>query len=304
VTVVAQQSVVLPAATAGATPVAVALPTAAGFAPTMLLPLPQTATTTQLTILVSNVTPSSAPPFSLERFVQAVRHTAALPAGASQLLSIEVYSPATLALPTALGFTLVIPSADDFTGANYYLALYEPTRPSLGWQYGFEGPATVTDSTLTFAPNPAPFTLAGSLTYYFALYVIPQGNSQPTPAPSISPTSVPTQAPPTAPPTPTSTPASGGGSITIVIPTPSPVLCTPAPVAVAVGQTVTINCTAQEYSGPFTLQVADPTIASVQQYNSELLTLFNVTGLNAGTTTLSLQTQPGGTGSVTITVSP
>jgi hypothetical protein len=305
-TLLQQIPVSVPAAGAGATPVPVALPTLGGFAPAMGLPLPPAAATAQWTVVLSNVAFSSLPPLSRDRFGQTVRRAAALPGGAAVLIYVEIYSSATMTLPTAPSFTIAIPSDDVFAGADYYLALNDPTRPSLGWQYGFEGPATVTDGTLAFAPNPAPFTVAADLSYYFALYVIPHGSAQPTAAPSVAPMSVPTQAPPTIPPTPgpSPSPTAGGNVVVIVIPTPSPVLCTPAPVAVAVGQTAVVDCTAQGYGGPFTWTVADPTIASVQQYNSETFTYFTVTGLAAGTTTLSLRSQPGGTGSLSITVSP
>ena len=350
VTVVQQQPVVLLAAGVTSTPVAVALPTAAGFAPTMLLPLPQTATTTQLTVLVSNVTPSSAPPLSLARFVQAHRRTAALPTGAAMLLYTEIYSTAALTLPTAPGFSFTIPSADVFANANYYLALYDPTRPSLGWQYRFEGPATVTGSTLAFAPNRAPFTLAGSLNYYFALYVIPQASVQPTPAPSVSPTTVPTQAPPmptptsasTSTPTPTSTPSALAIGITITVPTPAPVVCSPAAVVVAVNHTVSVGCSEAVYVGAFQLVFANPALATVTvptpfpvpsttptsvatstpaptptpastptptpvsspSSPSPQVFPFTITGVQAGTTTLSVSALDGGVGSLSITVTP
>jgi hypothetical protein len=294
----------LPAASASATPFPVALPTVAGFATTMFVPLPQAATGTQLTVVISNVSASSSVPFSLVRSTQALRYPAALPSGAAVLMYGEIYSTATIVLPSAPGFSIVIPAADVFSGANYYIALYDPTLPSLGWQYGFEGPATPTNDALAFAANPAPFTLQGSVVYYFDLYVIPQRSAQPTPAPSALPTSVPSQSPPPIPtPMPTATPAEGG-TIVIVVPTPAPVLCTPSQVVVAVGKTVLMNCAAAGYIGAFTWTVADPTIASVQLYNSETQVYFNVTGLKAGSTTLSLQSQPGGTGSVTIDVSP
>ncbi len=81
-------------------------------------------------------------------------------------------------------------------------------------------------------------------------------------------------------------------------------LCTPNPVAVSLGQPVTFVCSAAGYSGPFTWTVADPSIASVLQFNDETYTVFTLTGLEAGTTTLSLLSQPGGAGSDTIVVSP
>jgi hypothetical protein len=116
-----------------------------------------------------------------------------------------------------------------------------------------------------------------------------------TPKPSTAPTLT---------PSPTPTPSGAGGGITIVVPSPSPVLCTPEPTLVAVGQHVVIDCTAQGYTGSFTWMVANPAIASVEQFNNETFTVFVVTGLEAGTTTLTLASAPQGMGSDTIVVSP
>jgi hypothetical protein len=104
-------------------------------------------------------------------------------------------------------------------------------------------------------------------------------------------------------PVPKPTPTAPGGII-IAVPTPAPVRCTPAPIAVAVGQQVLVTCTAAGYVGPFTWMVADPTIATVNQFNGETFTVFTAVGLKAGNTTLSLESVPGGTGSDAIVVSP
>ena len=164
VTVVEAQTVGLPAASAGATPAAVQLPAAAGFATTLFLPLPQTAANAQLTTLVSNFAPAASPPFSLARTAAALSRAMSLPRGAGLLLYVDIYSSAVLALPAAPGFTLTVPPADVFANANYYLALFDPTRPSLGWQYAYAGPATAGGgSALALTPKAAPFTLAASL---------------------------------------------------------------------------------------------------------------------------------------------
>jgi hypothetical protein len=63
-----------------------------------------------------------------------------------------------------------------------------------------------------------------------------------------------------------------------------------------------VQCSSQGYVGPFTLTVADPAIAAVQPANGTF-TYFYVTGLAAGSTTLTLNFSSGGTGSVTIDVS-
>jgi hypothetical protein len=276
VTVVQQQAVVVPAATVGATPEPVALPSAAGFAPTMLLPLPASAVTAQLIVLVSNVAPSAAPPFAVARTTHALRNAEALPAGGALLLYTELFATATLALPTAPGFVIAIPSGDVLPRANYYLALYDPTRPRLAWQYGFEGPAAIAQSTLTFAANPAPLTLGAHLTYAIALYAIPQAGAQPTPAPSIAPIAVPTQTPPaltatpTPPPTPAPTgsapasPAPGGSiSITITVPAAGAIASAPQPLTVASGATLAVGCSEPGYAGPFHPVLDDAALATI-----------------------------------------
>jgi hypothetical protein len=239
VTVVQPQAVVVPAATVGATPEPVALPSAAGFAPTMLLPLPASAVTAQLTVLVSNVAPSAAPPFAVARTTQALRNAEALPAGGALLLYTELFVTATLALPTAPGFVIAIPSGDVLPRANYYLALYDPTRPRLAWQYGFEGPAAIAQSTLTFAANPAPLTLGAHLTYAIALYAIPQAGAQPTPAPG------------------------GSISITITVPAAGAIACVPQPLTVAAGATLAVACSEPGYAGPFPPGLDDAALATI-----------------------------------------
>jgi len=79
------------------------------------------------------------------------------------------------------------------------------------------------------------------------------------------------------------------------------VLCTPAPVTIAVAQQTIISCTEAGYSGPFTWTVANPAIASVQ-LAKETFTLFYVVGVNVGTTSVSLTSNTGGVGQATIKV--
>jgi hypothetical protein len=119
----------------------------------------------------------------------------------------------------------------------------------------------------------------------------------PAPAPTANPS-----ASPSASPTASAT-SNGGGEVVINIPTPAPVLCTPAPVSVPVGQRAVIECTSQGYNGPFTLSLSDPTVASVQVVGGTY-TFFYVNGLVAGTTTLTFGFSAGGTGSVAITITP
>jgi hypothetical protein len=103
-------------------------------------------------------------------------------------------------------------------------------------------------------------------------------------------------------PTPTPSPtASSGGTVVIVIPSPAPIACAPRTVTVPVAQTIVVNCTEQNYSGAFTWTLSNANIASVQ-LAAGTFSYFYITGLKAGTVTLSLQSSIGGTGAVTVTV--
>jgi hypothetical protein len=124
---------------------------------------------------------------------------------------------------------------------------------------------------------------------------LPSGTSSPSPSPKPTPTPTPTQTPS---PSPTST-----GVIVIVVPTPAPVVCSPAPVTIHVAQQTVISCTEQGYIGPFTFTVAAPSIATVQLAPGTF-TLFYVSGVSLGTTSLSLTSGSGGVGQESINVVP
>jgi hypothetical protein len=104
-------------------------------------------------------------------------------------------------------------------------------------------------------------------------------------------------------PTPGPTGSSPGGQIVISVPTPAPVVCTPSPVSIPVGQRMVIECSAQNYSGPLSFSIADPATAVVTLATGTY-TFFYVAGLAVGTTTVTFQSQPGGTGSEQIIVMP
>lgn len=106
----------------------------------------------------------------------------------------------TLAVPASpLTITLQIPQAAVQPNAAYYLAFYDPQRPSLGWQQGFAGPASVSTSsgvpTLTFTGN-APL-LNRYEQYWLAVYMQPSNAPTPSAAPSIAPGVTPAPAPTT-----------------------------------------------------------------------------------------------------------
>ena len=125
-----------------------------------------------------------------------------------------------------------------------------------------------------------------------------------SPTPSTTPSATPipsTPSPIPSTPSPTPTP---GGAIVIIVPSPAPILCVANPVTLHVGASAQITCSAQGYIGNFTWTVANPAVATVTQFNDEDPTLFTVTGVSAGSTSVSFKDQPGATGSETITVLP
>lgn len=97
----------------------------------------------------------------------------------------------TISLPSTPSFSFTLPTSYPMTNVSYYLALYDPLRPTLGFQYDFEGPATLiaagSGTTFAFAANPNAFTFNAGVTYTFVLFAISSAATAPTPAPSTAP---------------------------------------------------------------------------------------------------------------------
>ena len=154
------------------------LPNAGGFSgslATQALYLPYTQATTTLT----NAAPiAGAPPRTL----------------------VYIGLTVTFAVPGApITLSVRLPENARVNGTSYYLALWDPQRPSLGWQHAFAGPVTPNDSsgfpTLTFTAA-APL-LNRYEEYWLAIYLLPSGAAAPTAAPSISPVVTPAPTPTT-----------------------------------------------------------------------------------------------------------
>jgi beta-glucanase (GH16 family) len=176
-------------------PVPVPLPTGAGVVPVLNMPPAQASGTEQLAATLQNTAPTGIPALNLKRAAGAVRHVAAADSAVS-LFFLELYWGSPITFVSQPSFVFTVPSAQIVPGAGYYLALYDPSRPSLGWQYDWEGPAAVSGTTLTFSGNSSPFAFVPDAGYWFAVLAIPNAATAPTPAPSIAPTAVPTQSPP------------------------------------------------------------------------------------------------------------
>ena len=187
----------------------------------------------------------------------------------------QLTASATTTLSSLPTFTITFPKdvADKaFYDKPLHMAFYDPTATPLAWNYTY-GLGMMSASTATFAPPATSFTLQAGVHYYFAAYQ--QGSSSPPP--------------------------SQNGNVVIVVPTSAPVLCAPTSVTIGIGQRTVISCAAAGYDGPFTWTIANPSIAAVQLADGTL-SLFYVTGLQAGTTTLSIQYQSSAVGRVVITV--
>jgi hypothetical protein len=198
------------------------------------------------------------------------------PSGTGQaLVFVGVTASSTVSLAAMPAFTFTVPESalqsarrSQQSNSELSLSLFDPTNPTAGYQSG--GTCSQSSTTVTCVGTNASFTLSAQQQYVFEL--------------SISPAST--------------------GSTVISVPAAAPIVCSPPSVVVLFNGTVVIDCSAQGYSGAFTLSLTNPAVASVVQSDDLTFTYFNVTGLEVGTTMLSLRSQPGGTGSVAITVVP
>jgi hypothetical protein len=275
------------------TPVPVPLPSAGGYAPTLNLPLPVAATTATIAQQVTNSQPSTAdstvPVLSSGRSVLDVR--SASDANRSVLLFVSLKFSSTITLSGAPAFTFTVPSAAIVPGANYFVAMFDPTNRAAGWQLGFEGPATINGTTLTFTGSTTPFTLVGGQTYYFALYATSRIVAPPTAAPTATPTATasPTSTP-TATPTPTPTPGTPVASVTSMSFTQP-------------GSTQTFTINETNYAGAFTVTSSNALVAAVSPSSGTASTTFTVTaGSVSGNSTITVTDANGHSSSFVATV--
>lgn len=162
------------------------LPAGGGFSGTLT-----TGATVQPYAQVTTALQDAAPPVA----PLAKRRAPKTLAQGQTLVYLGLQFDAVLAAGT-LGLTLAIPPDALVAGAKYYLALWDPERPSLGWQQGFAGPAVVTPGaapTLAFTTNAPSFDRFQQ--YWIAAYMLPSSVPAPTPAPSISPVATPSPVP-------------------------------------------------------------------------------------------------------------
>lgn len=259
-------------------PIPVPLPSANGFSGVATLPagagaVIPTGTTVQETL--SNVAPSNVPTLQAElRVAQSMRSlNSSAPVATVAFLGLDFSNGLTLSASPSL--TLNLPSALMTAATSYYLALYDPLRPALGWQLGFAGPGSVSGQSVAFTGPNSPFTFSGLVTYEFGMYAVSASAPAPTPAPSVSPN-----------PTPT----------------PAPFNVTPAALSfTAAGQSSTLTASDAGYFGNYFASSGNASVATVTPSSSPSGT-FTVTAVAAGTTTITITESNGRTATLSITV--
>jgi hypothetical protein len=294
-----------------ATPIPLPLPSAGGYAPTLDLPLPIAPTSATIAQAVTNTQPSAVDPtipvLSSGRSVLSTR--SAQDANRSVLLFVSLNFSTTITLSGTPAFSFVVPNSVIVPGADYYVAMFDPTNRAAGWQLGFEGPAAISGNTVVFKGSTTPFTLTGGVTYYFALYATSHIAAPPTAAPTAVPTTAPSAtASPSATPSAAASPTPAPTATPTATPTPTPTPGNPVPTVTSMaftqsGTTQTFTVTETNYNGAFTVTSSDATIAAVSPGSGTSATTFTVTaGTNSGSATITMKDANGHTATFVATV--
>lgn len=279
-------------------PVAVALPAGGAVGGSMDINTSAMSPGTQIATQLQNTAPGGLPTLASLLRSPSVTRTAHGSPAISVVAYLYILFNEDVVLSKAPSFTFALPSNDVIPGASYYLALYNPNVPSLGWQLGFEGPGTVSGTSVSFTGGSSSMYFQAWTAYYLGLYAVPANAATPTPAPSAAPTQAPTVAPsalPTGLPPPTPTPSPGPTS-------------TPIPAFKLIPSTISFNGTGLtssfsaidfSYSGTFTAVSSDPKIATVTASSSGA---FTVQSVGAGTATITVSESNGKSATCTVIV--
>jgi len=225
----------------------------------------------------------SASPFPNTPVLQALgRAPTSLPAGTQVLFYLQLTFSQTTTVSSLPIVTVNLPQGSTPACCTYWMAFYDPTQASPSWNDGFEGPAEVNGLQLTFSGIQSPITFQGGAPYGFALYSLPVGATPPTPAPVPSPVSSTSPAP--------------VGTLTV---TPSSVNI------LGTGSSYAVSLQVQEsgYGGTFAESDTCAQIATVSPTSgSGPSATFTVTGVQAGTCTITIADQNNQKQSVPVTV--
>jgi hypothetical protein len=244
---------------------------------------------TQLALTLQNTAPGGVPQLLDTLRRPEVRTRYAAPANVSVVSYLSLLFTQNVSLNSAPAFSFTLPAGDALPNTAYYLAFYDPGRPSLGWQLGFEGPGTLSGSIVTFSGT-QPVAFQAYAAYWFGLYAVSQSAPAPTPAPSVSPSSAPTVQPSSLP-TGLATPT----------PSPAPDLSLSATQInlLATNATATLAASDPNYTGSLSATSSNPNVATVSQSSPGV---FTITAIAVGTTTVTVTEANGASKTCTVTV--
>ena len=178
----------------GSSPATASLgPVLGGYSSTIIVPAGSGAAA--LAVTLSATQPGGTPA------VQTVKRRAQSIGGTSvaAVAFVTMTSSATVTLGGAPSFSFTLPAGSASLGLVSYVAVYDPAAsPQPGWTT-FEGPGTVSGSTITFTASSGNLQLTAGITYDLVLFTVTSALPTPTPTATPSPTPTPVT---TAPPSP------------------------------------------------------------------------------------------------------
>lgn len=276
------QLVALATPASGATQPPLAAPTVAGYAGSIALPAPTSVpANTDLVETVSNAAIDTASIPTVESALRAGASSSRSAVSTTGLLTlwyIKVASSSTVGFSNLPSISLSVPPSTIVPGVSYYLAVFDLLRSGLGWQKDWEGPATISGTTLTFAaPTPAiPLNLTAEVPLYVTLYAVSSSVATPTPAPSVSPgpTPIPLAAFTITPSTLSFLAASGTATATVADPS--------------------------GYAGSYVVSSSAASVATASVSG----TTVTVSAVGGGTATITVADTNGRTAAIAVTVTP
>ena len=214
---------------------------------------------------VSNSAPAGLPALGLGRAIRSIREPRDTGTSGTAVEFVTLVFTNQVSLATQPSFSFTLPAGFTAVPAiQYYVAQFDPLRDFLGWQRGYEGPGTVSGTTVTFAPGAQTTIFYANQPVYFALYVISTAAATPTPAPVSSPK-----------------------------PAPAPLSAQPAALEFTAStdapQTIVLSDASASYAGPYAVTSNDATVASATIAGKTV----TVTPAAAGFTTVVVSTNDG-----------
>ena len=166
-----------------------------------IVTLPAASNAAALTLTLSGAQPAGTPAVqSMKRRPQTIGGT-----GIAPVAYLTITSSALVSFDATPLIAITLPAGTPSLGQIAYIALYDSTAsPQPGWTM-FEGPATASGTTLTFAGSNAGLQLKAGVAYDLVVFSVI--GTLPTPTPTPTPTPSPT-------PVPTATPIPVRGTIT------------------------------------------------------------------------------------------